>query len=614
MAPTDDQPNIGQVLKGYATTGTDKLTLPEGIGSACAKVCAEVLRAVDDARKLVADEKLTTVEPLSSLLSGTTLAAKFTRRGGELDDILGSHATILTDLGEAFVLADKSYHKADDKAAADFDGIRTSITKNKYAVIPKPDGSGVIGADWQDTSQTLDRKEDKPPTKEQLDGLTIDKQPVNPEPGVSIDWRREYQAFADHYDANNFRKSQMWNYLAQQLSTAFGEFGNQLSTVSGEWTGYGKEAAISASTTYAAATTQLTNEMDWVGNTLNYIQAQIGEATSAVSMALSGSYSKTTKNADGTVTTESGTMDDTASRNAAIGVIDTTYKNAINSVSDAIPLLTPPKSPVVTKPDPRTTTSGSPTSGSPTSGSPTSGSPTGGTTGPGATQTAANSRAAQQAAADQRKAQQEADQRARQAQADYEKQRQQVEREAAQREADQTQQAAQQQAQQAAQQAASQAQDALKQGLDSAKSAAEQAAQQAQAAAAKDMQSAGLAGLPSALSALGKDALKAGAGAGKGGGAGGGAGIGAAAGLSPNSLSSKLFPRAALGDAAAAASPTRAGLAASQPGSPGGMGPAGHGAGGQNKEHKRAAYLDSVEHIEEALGDAPVVVKPVVEQ
>ncbi len=60
-----------------------------------------------------------------------------------------------------------------------------------------------------------------------------------------------------------------------------------------------------------------------------------------------------------------------------------------------------------------------------------------------------------------------------------------------------------------------------------------------------------------------------------------------------------------------------AGLAATagQPGTPGGMGPAGQGAGqGNQKEHKRADYLDSVEYLEEALGDAPVVAKPIVEK
>ncbi|WP_280488224.1 hypothetical protein [Nocardia cyriacigeorgica] len=42
--------------------------------------------------------------------------------------------------------------------------------------------------------------------------------------------------------------------------------------------------------------------------------------------------------------------------------------------------------------------------------------------------------------------------------------------------------------------------------------------------------------------------------------------------------------------------------------------PAGAGGGQQAKEHKRADYLDTVQHIEEALGDPPEVAKPVVEK
>ncbi|PXX66588.1 hypothetical protein DFR70_103337 [Nocardia tenerifensis] len=73
----------------------------------------------------------------------------------------------------------------------------------------------------------------------------------------------------------------------------------------------------------------------------------------------------------------------------------------------------------------------------------------------------------------------------------------------------------------------------------------------------------------------------------------------------------KLFPRAEA-TTTGTATGARAGLAAN---SGMGMGPGpGPGAAGQQKEHKRADYLDSTEHLEEAIGEAPVVVKPIVEQ
>ncbi|MEC3913323.1 hypothetical protein [Nocardia sp. CDC160] len=83
----------------------------------------------------------------------------------------------------------------------------------------------------------------------------------------------------------------------------------------------------------------------------------------------------------------------------------------------------------------------------------------------------------------------------------------------------------------------------------------------------------------------------------------------------------RLFPRAAVAEVAEGniAGVARAGIASSSPtsGMGGGMGGMGHGGGGahgaQGKEHKRPDFLDSNEHLDEAMGTAPIVAKPVVE-
>jgi hypothetical protein len=46
----------------------------------------------------------------------------------------------------------------------------------------------------------------------------------------------------------------------------------------------------------------------------------------------------------------------------------------------------------------------------------------------------------------------------------------------------------------------------------------------------------------------------------------------------------------------------------------GGGGAAGAAQGGQQKDHKRADYLDSTEWLEEGIGEPSVVAKPVVDQ
>ncbi|MFD3705586.1 hypothetical protein ACFWUP_20795 [Nocardia sp. NPDC058658] len=100
------------------------------------------------------------------------------------------------------------------------------------------------------------------------------------------------------------------------------------------------------------------------------------------------------------------------------------------------------------------------------------------------------------------------------------------------------------------------------------------------------------------------------------GGGGGARGGGGAAGAAVPSLRagapSNLFPRAGL---AGSVSPTAGAVSASSgAGMPGAMGPAGAGAGQGNRQdsHQRAKYLDSATHLDDGLGEAQVVVNPVI--
>ncbi len=219
----------------------------------------------------------------------------------------------------------------------------------------------------------------------------------------------------------------------------------------------------------------------------------------------------------------------------------------------------------------------------------------------------------------QRRAEQQQKQLQEQQQRQLEEQRRQQQE--AQRQAQEQQQ--RQAQQQAAQQGMQAAQQAVQQGMQAAQQAAQQGMQAAQAEAAKAGLAGGVPGVAGLAEGLAKGGAKGGgagggAGAGKGGSLGVGSGPGATLSGKTSPTADRLFPRASMTDAAASAASGRAGVAAGA-GAPGGMGgPMGGGGagagGGQNKEHKRADYLDSTEHLEEALGDAPVVAKPVVEK
>ncbi|WP_433523149.1 WXG100 family type VII secretion target [Nocardia pseudovaccinii] len=554
-----------------------------------------------DAQGMKQYKDMLTVDHFGSLGSGKILSNAFATVASELiNKKLPEYKKSLQDLGEAFVIAGQMVKKSEETSESVFNAIKAKtapkISDAATQIMQRKYQGGAGGQySWVDVDPDMPKADGSKYDGKPLEQHGPATEVVDPhlEPAESFTYYKATEMYWALVDKPNGLLSMGgdWTRMAARLESGFADLGSNIDLlVKDRWQGDGSKAAKGAVDKYVGASKQLTTDMRQIGQllvdgamwTINFRQ------TLPQPDAKTGQYAAITPE-----------QESAATKTAQDG-FRAWYRPGIQS-STVLPVLPPPTG--IPGVDSRTTDGGDQR----TSG--------GGGGGSSAADNAAAQQRAAQAAAQQQKALEQAQAQTKQQQAELEKQRQQAEQQAAQQQAQQAQQAAQQQAEQAAQQAASQAQDALKQGLDSAKSAAEQAAQQAQAAAAKDMQSAGLAGLPSALSALGKDALKAGGGAGAGKGAGGGAGSGAGAGLSPNSLSSKLFPRAAVGDAAAAATAARAGLASTgQPGSPGGMGPAGHGAGGQNKEHKRAAYLDSVEHIEEALGDAPVVVKPVVEQ
>ncbi|MBU3064861.1 hypothetical protein KO481_25445 [Nocardia sp. NEAU-G5] len=108
---------------------------------------------------------------------------------------------------------------------------------------------------------------------------------------------------------------------------------------------------------------------------------------------------------------------------------------------------------------------------------------------------------------------------------------------------------------------------------------------------------------------------------------GGGAGGGGGSSVMAAPDESRLFPRAAgvaavsgVMDVAAEAAVPRAGVVETAAGPVGGypmgggMGAGQGGQGNQQKERKRAPYLDGKEHLEEAVGEDPLSVRPIIDR
>lgn len=616
--------NPWDAIESQARGGS--ITVDHEVAKNAVGYVADALNMVETVQGHVKDvEKY---QGFGNLPSGAALASKFFHAAGDLDTRLNDHKEILRSMGETFVLAGKLYEHNESETSSAFDGIKNDRYSHRPPV-PDPPAKGTAQPpQWGYNTKSDAKLPDLPSDLQGLSGtdntpVTADPAPVKPvdnakkdsnwteSPQVENAYSLEYNTYYSLGQSINDHAGEIgdaagvWGWMGNQLNTAFTNLSNQITSLqeSGAWTGQGASSAVSAASAYQGNVANLTKDMHLVSENLNYTF--------------------------GWLTSVSANMPNIPWENVgkpyardyllpqARAAFQTWYVAGIHNSSNAIPVLPAAESPVNQPPGnqppgnrpPGNQPPGSQPPGSQPPGNKSGSSPDG------------NQGDPKQSAEDQRK-QQDAARRL------QDQQKALGNLTPQQQQAEQARQRAQQAAQQAAQQVSQQGQQALQQAMQAGQQAAQQASQQSLAGMQKDLTGAGLpaglAGLPGALGAKGGGGGGGGAkgGGGKGGGGVGGGGVGGGphTELSRENLqTSKLFPRAAVSTAADAAI-GHTGIAAAgaqgQQGMPGGMGAAGHGAGagGGAKERKRPDYLNSDEHLEEALGEAPRVVKPVVEQ
>ncbi|MEV6135822.1 hypothetical protein AB0L63_07100 [Nocardia sp. NPDC051990] len=665
MPPNDVPRQSWSGLKNQAANGTLKLddTAIADLRNACDAVIGRLLAIKREISELA---NIKAFAP-TTLPSSNTLAQKYVTSANNFGDIVQRHLDIQNDMMDTFIAAGKAYINAEVDSSQRLDRL-AALSK----VPPVTKKAGDLGVDLGKVDTKVDRMGFH--GFDQLDKSKIKNPNGNPngsfvpEHNTQGDMFKGAAAEGENPDKFDYqflyrigqeidhqtpgKRAGQWDKLAGVLDDVFTTFNNKIGAVANgeKWGGDGAGAAKLATDQYVTDTQNLRAQMRSLSGNLAYTSGWLALTMSAMpqtptdrsNQEFEASSGPVVSNPGGGTGLNGGTYPDQTPIYREN--FKNTYLIGLPESDTSIPSLPQPTSPIKEIPDP-TNTHTRQTSGGPGPGP-----------GPGPRTSAQQQQQVREAARRQRQAQQEADRRQRAADKYTEQQRKENEKytnaqrararqqedaaaayqremqEKGRKQADaaaayqremqekgRKQQAEQearqtaQQAEQAAQQAASQAQQALEkamaggeQGLQQAMSAAQQAAQQAlagqQAAAAR----AGIPGMPKP-----GDLAKLG---------GGGAKPGGTSALSAGkqlSESAKLFPRAsaattglgALGRAGAA-SPM-----AATPGSPGPAGAAGRGAdGGQGKNHKRPAYLESVEHMDGLLGDAPRVVRPVVEQ
>ncbi|WP_157224762.1 hypothetical protein [Nocardia thailandica] len=595
------------------------LELQPGVIEGLVNATIDVRAVVNTAKGHV--DKVNKLKPfVDGIDSSAALAERFSAKGRDLGTILDDHLKILDDMGDTFLAAGKAYTGTDDGSKTDLAALRARIdsSKDKRTDFGAPWGPADLKKendhhtpsgkektaqpDWKEVGSLKDSNYGLPSSLSSPGkSLTFDSQAARAE---------EPEAYSyDHYHSKIIpsimngspaapivaaQAASDWRWLASKLNEGFGTLSNKMTATENAWRSPNNEGgaarAQKAIAAYGTGNDNLVESMRAVGDALEYVSEWLYTTGAALATE------------DATpVGSPSGGMSPAAweeqykrTRKAGfVRIMENTYVPGLNTTAKVIAVL-PDPIPPTTGDRPTQTGGGTSTSAGGGSGS-----------GSGSGSSGAAAAALQQGLSALSQAAQSAAQQA------------------AQSGSSGSGTSAAEQASSAAEQISSALQSGLEQAGSAVQSGLEQASSAAQTAA--DQASSGLSGLSSlpgmsGLSDLQEQAKKAMSAAGKGGGGGGGAGAGGGgAGSGPQALdaASRLFPRASVATAGLE-SVARAGVASSASSPMGGMPMSpmgGAGAGGQQqKEHKRAEYLDSVEHLEEALGAAPIVARPVVEQ
>ncbi|WP_431953528.1 hypothetical protein [Nocardia lijiangensis] len=533
--------------------------LEPGVVVELARTCARAFDGVLGARKIVAD--VVELAPFSVLPSGTDLARKMSARGGEVRDFLDRHVEILNEMADTFVAAGKAFDGAEQDSIAELDKIRMPTEPGGQWSSPAP--QLLSNTDWptgiaqdprygyyQALSGSNGVSEYHPASIDQGNAHSMDL------PSIC--------ALHDSIDPSKVRyASDVWGWMSREMTAAFGGFRERLEAVKSMWLGAGAAKATEATQLYIDDSDMLAYQMGTMSSNLFCASAWLYQTwqTTPSSSQFSTVESQRQALKDPTYLQDLrnnvnqhywGVRTSVTEHVSTLtGTYPPGFSTGVVSADTKIPMFVAPRSPVSGTIRDEDRRRGGPTGGGPGGGVPT------GRLGPGISPAGLNGSGAPSGAPANSPG----------------------------------------------------AGDPSGNPLSALSGLGQQAGNALQqAGTAGKPQGAGTP--PSMMSASAKPS-----------GPGGGSGLGASglgAGKEPAQQLNK-FPRAgALGPMAAGAglSAARAGSVpmGGTPGTPGATGAAGQNAGQGERARKRPSYLESDEHIDEAMGTPQVVSRPVVDQ
>ncbi|WP_345499178.1 PPE domain-containing protein [Nocardia callitridis] len=247
---------------GLKDQANDKnVKVDAGVAEACAKACSDLIAKLKGYKSIIEGNKLTGIEKLSPIYSGTQLTTKFNNKGTQLDDSMDSHIKALTNMVELFKDAGKRYLDAEDASESEFTKL-SDIAKDPKA------------ADLKYTKPEYDEPGDDKPTAPGAltkEGVTWDAADVMIENPEAMGWDDLISLHDDTKPQAAADASAAWDFIAKDLEPAATSLKTEVAKLTEDtWEGEGGPKAVDAVHRYADTLKPLSNNIEIVAQNLDY--------------------------------------------------------------------------------------------------------------------------------------------------------------------------------------------------------------------------------------------------------------------------------------------------------------------------------------------------------
>ncbi len=276
------EPKTWSGLENQAKAGYLKFDPADAL--AAAKACADLVDDLLGMAAAVADLRLNNFAPIGTLTSGAQLAMAFTTKGSRLHSILNDHAKIVTDMGETYIAAGKSYTKTDGDSGDTFKAL--SALKMPTSATPYTPGKKAPGAPdaefdkpsggftWKDKDGHLHvekaNAESFPSSLKDYQGAKDTGVTANIENKDSLSFTELYELGRDLDPQPVLAAAGTWHSMANDLLGKLNTFVSVISAGTDAWEGQGATAAAEAVRSYSDGVQPLITSMIAMSQNLDY--------------------------------------------------------------------------------------------------------------------------------------------------------------------------------------------------------------------------------------------------------------------------------------------------------------------------------------------------------